>query len=82
MTSASGFFRKYRNQGFATKTARRCLDYGYNDLGLQSIVGRAGTENVASIKVLEKIGMRFKARFDFDGREGVVYELKKEDIQI
>ena len=32
-------------------------------------------ENMGSIKVLEKIGMTFKERFDFDGQEGVIYEI-------
>jgi RimJ/RimL family protein N-acetyltransferase len=32
-------------------------------------------DNIASIKVLEKLGMVFLITFDFDGHEGVVYEL-------
>ena len=34
-------------------------------------------ENIGSIKVLEKIGMAFKENFDFEGQEGVIYELSK-----
>jgi RimJ/RimL family protein N-acetyltransferase len=34
-------------------------------------------ENIGSIKVLEKTGMTFKENFDFEGREGVIYELTK-----
>jgi RimJ/RimL family protein N-acetyltransferase len=71
------FHRQYWNKGFATETAKKCLDFGLNKLGLEKIIGRAMKENVGSIKVLEKIGMRFKERFDFEGREGVIYELKK-----
>lgn len=69
------FFRAYWNKGFATETAKRCLDYGFKDLGIQRIVGRAMKENTSSIKVLEKNGMTFKETFDFDGHEGVIYEL-------
>lgn len=36
-------------------------------------------ENIASIKVLEKIGMKFKETFDFDGYDGVIYELTNFD---
>ena len=32
-------------------------------------------DNIASIKVLEKLGMAFTTTFDFDRHEGVVYEL-------
>ena len=69
------FYRDYWNKGFATETAKRCLDYGFKDLGIQRIVGRAMKENISSIKVLEKIGMTLKETFDFDGHEGVIYEL-------
>jgi len=68
------FFSRYWNQGFATETAKACLDFGFRELGLQKIVGRARKENRGSIRVLEKIGMTFKATFDFDGNEGVMYE--------
>ncbi len=36
-------------------------------------------ENFVSIKVLEKIGMTFKESFDFEGHEGVIYELTNKD---
>lgn len=34
-------------------------------------------ENIASIRVLEKIGMTFKENFDFEGQSGVIYEVIK-----
>jgi ribosomal-protein-alanine N-acetyltransferase len=46
-------------KGFATEAAQHTLDYGFNTLHLAIITGRAHIENIASIKVLEKIGMRF-----------------------
>jgi [ribosomal protein S5]-alanine N-acetyltransferase len=74
------FFKDYWNKGFATETAKRCLDFGFNELGINRIVGRAMKDNLTSIKVLEKIGMRFKGTFDFDGFEGVVFEGIREGI--
>ena len=41
-------------------------------------MGRAQSENLASIKVLEKIGMTFKSDFDFNGKTGIIYQIKKE----
>ncbi len=70
------FYKKFWNLGFATETAQKCLDFGFNNLGLKSIVGRAMKENIASIKVLEKIGMAYKEQFNFNGQEGVIYEIK------
>lgn len=75
------FFKQYWNRGFATETALRCLDFGFNDLGLERIVGRAMKENIASIKVLAKIGMTFKEIFNLDGHEGVIYELTKNEYE-
>ena len=71
------FFRNYWNRGFATETAKECLDFGFSNLKIEKIVGRAMKENIGSIKVLEKIGMTFKENFDFDGQQGVIYELQK-----
>lgn len=68
------FFRPYWNKGFATETATKCLEFGFHELGISKIIGRAMRENSASIKVLEKIGMTFKETFDFDGHKGVIYE--------
>jgi len=73
------FYKKYWNQGFATETAKKCLDFGFNKLKIEKIVGRAMTENIGSIKVLEKIGMTLKENFDFEGQKGVIYELKRCD---
>ncbi|OCK50186.1 acetyltransferase [Chryseobacterium sp. CBo1] len=71
------FFEHFWNQGFGTESAKACLDYGFNELHLKTIVGRAMKENMASIKVLEKIGLKFEKAFDFDGQEGVVYKIEK-----
>ncbi len=71
------FYKKYWNKGFATETAKKCVDFGLNELKIEKIVGRAMKENIGSIKVLEKIGMAFKENFDFEGQEGVIYELSK-----
>ena len=67
-------FRDYWNRGFATETAKRCLEHGFEELGIPRIVGRAMKDNHASIKVLEKLEMTFKETFDFNGHYGVVYE--------
>lgn len=69
------FFKNFWNKGFATETAKKCLEYGFDELKIDRIVGRAMKENIGSIKVLEKIGMKFKENFDFEGQSGVLYEL-------
>ncbi len=71
------FYRNYWNKGYATETSKKCIEFGFNELGIEKIVGRAMKENIGSVKVLEKIGMTFKENFDFEGSEGVIYELTK-----
>jgi RimJ/RimL family protein N-acetyltransferase len=71
------FQRNYWNKGYATETSKKCLAFGFSELGIKKVVGRAMKENIGSIKVLEKIGMTFKENFDFEGSEGVIYELIK-----
>ena len=46
-------------KGYATEAAQHSLNFGFNNLNLKLITGRAHIENLASIKVLEKIGMDF-----------------------
>ncbi len=70
------FFEKHWNKGFATESAKACLDYGFKELQLQSIVGRAMKNNLASIKVLEKIGMSYQKEINFSGKEWVIYKME------
>ncbi|KPH12775.1 GNAT family N-acetyltransferase [Chryseobacterium sp. ERMR1:04] len=69
------FFEKHWNKGFATESAKACVDFGFNELNKQKIIGRAMKENIASINVLQKIGLVFEKEFDFNGEQGVLYEI-------
>lgn len=71
------FFKKHWNKGFATESAKACIDYGFEKLNMQTIVGRAMELNTASIKVLEKIGMTFVGKFEFHLHDGVLYKINK-----
>lgn len=73
------FFEEHWNKGFATESAKACIDYGFKNLNLKTIVGRAMLENIASIKVLEKIGLSFEKEFNFDNQhKGVIYKIEKQ----
>jgi RimJ/RimL family protein N-acetyltransferase len=69
------FFKAVWNQGFATEAAQKCIELGFDSFGIKRIVGRAMVDNIASVKVLEKLGLTFLKEFDFDGKEGVIYEI-------
>ncbi|MFM7757906.1 MAG: GNAT family N-acetyltransferase [Crocinitomicaceae bacterium] len=70
------FYKKYWNKGFATETAIKNLEFGFKTLGINKIVGRVMVDNIASIKVLKKIGLNLKSEFNFDGQKGLIYEIK------
>ena len=54
------FLPGYWRQGFAYEAAGAVIEYGRANLGLERIVGLTSEENVASIKLLEKLGMKFE----------------------
>ena len=47
----------YWRHGYATEASRAVVEYGFETLGLHRISASAFRENVASAKVLQKIGM-------------------------
>ena len=53
------FKKNFWGNGYAAEAARACIKYGFATLNLQRIVGRALPANLASIKVLEKCGMKY-----------------------
>ena len=71
------FFRRHWNKGYATESARACVEYAFGRLGLQRLVGRAMRANSASVRVLEKVGFQYWKDFDFEGQPGVYYLLEK-----
>jgi len=44
---------------------------------MSRIIGRARKDNTGSIRVLEKIGLTYFEAYDFDGKEGVLYQILK-----
>jgi [ribosomal protein S5]-alanine N-acetyltransferase len=45
-------------RGYATEAARACLDAAFAGLGLDEVIAIVAPGNAASVRVLEKIGMR------------------------
>ena len=68
-------------KGYATESAKACIDYGFNHFNLNRIIGDAMKENTASINVFKKLGMTYLKDSLLDNIESVVYELKKESYK-
>jgi RimJ/RimL family protein N-acetyltransferase len=50
-----------QGRGYATEAARAFLGFGFESMGFHRVIGRAEARNVASTRVLEKLGMRREA---------------------
>lgn len=61
-------------KGYATEAAGHCLAYGLDVLNLKLIQARAHFENLASLNVLQKIGMKYVRDEEQDGVTVRVFE--------
>lgn len=66
---------KFRRKHFATDMAKKLIDHGLNELGLERILGVVSEENVASRKILEHIGMTFDEKKMYNGNELLFYSI-------
>jgi len=67
------FFKKHWNSGYATESAAACLKIGFETFSMKTIVGRARKENLASIRVLEKLGLTYSKSYEEDSESWKVY---------
>jgi RimJ/RimL family protein N-acetyltransferase len=66
-------------KGYATEASIACLDYGFKILNLKKIIAAAMEANTASIRVLEKLGLKYSHDNYCGGQPGVVYSIIKEE---
>ncbi len=71
------FFAQYWSQGFATEAGTAALKLGFENYGLEEIVGRAMRENRASITVLQKLGMEFSEVREESGVLWLIYAMSR-----
>lgn len=73
------FIPRYWGKGYASESSFKSLDFGFKELQIKNMCGAAEIGNIASNKVLQKIGLKFIEDFMFEGEKINWYELKKED---
>ncbi|HIM30009.1 MAG TPA: N-acetyltransferase [Planctomycetes bacterium] len=71
------FLPGYWGQGLATEACLASVTFGFEVLGLNRIVGFVLPENVASIRVLEKVGMSSEGEVTYDGLRILRYSIHK-----
>lgn len=71
------FLPKYWGKGFATEVGKASIKYGFEELKLEVIYAIAAIENQASKSVLEKIGFKVIAIFNYQNLPHYWFELNK-----
>lgn len=71
------FIRKFWGKGFASESAKACLNYGFNKMNQKEFFAMADKKNLASNKILEKIGMIKIDEFDYEAVPHNFYKISK-----
>ena len=77
-----GLAKPWWGRGLATEASRAALEYAFSVLGAERVTAVTDPPNVASVRVMERLGMRFMYRGTINGLESVVYELRREDVEL
>ena len=65
------------NQGYATEAAAACRDHAFDELGRDRVISLIAPENLASIRVAEKIGERYERDVEIMVGPVGLYSLEK-----
>ena len=65
------FLPAWRGHGYALEAAQACMDLGREHFGLRRILAITSMDNPASVRLLEKLGLRFERliRFSEDAEQ-------------
>ena len=69
------FMKQFWGRGYATEAAYASIKYGFENLNLAIITGRAEPANIASCKVLERCGMQYIGMQQVDGYDLRTYQM-------
>lgn len=75
-------YKKYWNLGYATESATSIINYAFNTIQLPFLVAHVHTKNIASQRVLDKIGMHKHLDIIYDNAPSLLYKIKNKDYQL
>jgi RimJ/RimL family protein N-acetyltransferase len=76
-----GIAKDYWGRGFTTEAAAASIRYGFEELKLNRIVAVAMPENIASRRVMEKIGMKYEKTGHWYEAELVYYAISQDGYE-
>jgi RimJ/RimL family protein N-acetyltransferase len=75
-----GILPRYWGEGLVSEAARRVLRHGFDDCGLDRILGATDTPNQRSVRVMQRLGMVFEERRNYKGLDTVVYSISPAEL--
>jgi len=73
-----GLRRSQRGRGLATEAARRVIEHAFANPAMDRVVASVDEPNQASLRVLERLGMRRTRRSMVDGKPLLHYALERD----
>jgi RimJ/RimL family protein N-acetyltransferase len=75
------FLPEHWGKGYATEACRASVTFGFDVLNLDHIIGLVLPENVASIRVLQKVGMRPDGEINYDGHCALRFVVNRDELR-
>lgn len=73
------FVRQEWGKGYATESAKACMEYGFRNMGLCKMYSFIDVNNTPSIRVAERNGMHLETTVTKWGKEVLVYAASNHD---
>ena len=70
---------KFWRQGFGYESTLPCVDFAFNDLGLDRIISLAKADNIASTNLMQKLGLKYEKEVNIYDEDADYYALNKSD---
>jgi ribosomal-protein-alanine N-acetyltransferase len=75
------FDKSYWKMGLATEASLATLKFGFWEVKLDRIVAIAHPENIASVRVIQKVGMKYEKNATYYGHDVVYYAVSHTEWQ-
>ncbi len=76
-----GMLPRFWGRGFGQEAARRVLEHGFKDCGIERVLAVTDTPNQRSVRVLQRLGMSFAKRGERHGLDTMFYEVTSTDFE-
>ena len=74
--------KAYWGRGIASEAARASLKFGFETLRLPRIIALADPQNIASWRVMEKVGLTYQKEVFFFGMQLVYYQIERGEYEV